>query len=112
MEGYRRSEQDIWKDWSEQDISDYVQKLAERLVNHVQKVDETWLDRNFWPLAERELRLFCNVEEFQKLDEAVAACREDAARLIEHLKKVRFRVCDDYDIPAAPFDAVSAFERL
>ncbi len=113
MEEYRRgSDRDIWNGWSEQELSDYVEEMAERLVNRVRKVDETWRDRNFWPMAVSELQRFSDVEEFRRLDGAVAACRADAARTIEHLKNVRFRLCDEYGIPAAPFDAVSAFERL
>jgi hypothetical protein len=101
MEDHRREHQDAgkgnpWMGWSEGEVEN---RVAEYLVNQGEGLERT---HEFFRRVVPALEEFREGVEFSRLQEATAACREDAVRLIEHLKSVRFRLCNEYDIPAAP----------
>lgn len=113
MEEFRRvGGRALWEGWSE---VEYLSRLAEMVVNNG-RIDDirsfqeaavffAWME----PMALLEFR---RGELFSRLQEAVDDCKADAVWLIEHLRSVRSQLCDEYDIPAAPFEGVTAFERL
>jgi hypothetical protein len=97
---------DPWSGWGEDEV---VTRLAEYLINQGEGLETT---QEFFRKAVPMLHGFRTGMEFSHLQEATKACHEDAVRLVEHLKRVRFRLCTDYDIPAAPVAGIAHFEQV
>jgi hypothetical protein len=107
MDEHQRKEgETAWAGWSEAEVMD---RLAEYLTNNGENLETTG---SFFRNAVPALREFRTGVEFSRLQEATEACREDAVRVIEHLKRVRLRLCNDYDIPAAPVAGIAHFEQV
>ncbi len=99
MEEYQSKEgENAWAGWSEAEV---MTRLAEHLINHGEDLETTGA---FFRSAVPLLQEFRTGVEFSRLQGATESCRDDAVRLIEHLKHVRFRLCNEYDIPAAPIE--------
>jgi hypothetical protein len=107
QEEYQRKEKsDPWAGWSEEEV---VSRVAEYLINEGEGLERTHeFFRKFVPL----LQEFRTGVEFSRLQESTEACRDDAVRLIEHLRTMRFRLCNEYDIPAAPVEGLASAEQF
>jgi hypothetical protein len=107
MMDYRQgATSDPFAGWSE---ADAVEEAAEYLVNHGQGLERT---NPFWRHAVPILQEYRHGEAFSLLKAAVVECHADGMSLIDHLKDVRFQLCDEYDIPAAPVEGIISADPL
>jgi hypothetical protein len=106
MKDYGKDSAPSLQGWSEEEA---LQQAAEWLINRGHGLERT---HPFWKQAIPVLKEFCEGEAFSRLARTVDECRTDGRRLIDHLRDVRFRLCDEYDIPAAPVEGVVPAEQF
>ena len=83
--------------------ADFPKLVAERVVNGIKEVFSYYSDAKFWERYGAELLGFGIGPEFERLGAARNALLKHDRTLHEWLGKKSFRLCEEYDVPAAPF---------
>jgi hypothetical protein len=93
----------VWGSFREDQLPELV---ANNLVNHVGDLPFDRTDAAFWKVCSRLLRGRIppnpGPDEFVRLNEACDRAARDAHGLVESLEDLRFGLCEEFDIPAAP----------
>lgn len=86
---------------------EFPRLVAERIINNIGQVLPHFTDAAFWQESRDAFIPFRAGPAFRKLDSALGALRQHNGTLIEHLKRVRFRLCEKHDLPADPLPFMS-----
>lgn len=89
-------------------VVDFPKLVAERVVNAIKEVVPHYSDAKFWELHGAEFLDFGSGPEFERLRTACIALLKHDRMLYEWLGKKSFQICEEYDIPAAPFPGAAA----
>lgn len=83
--------------------ADFPKLVGERVVNAIKEVPSHYTDAKFWERYRDEFTNFGGGPEFDRLREARDALLKHDRKLYEWLRKKSFRLCEEFDVPAAPF---------
>ncbi len=83
--------------------ADFPKLVGERVVNAVKEIPSHYSDAKFWERYRDEFANFGSGPEFERLREARDALLKHDRKLYEWLRQKSFRLCEEYDVPAAPF---------
>ncbi len=83
--------------------ADFPKLVAERVVNAIREIPSHYSDAKFWERYRDEFTAFGGCPEFDRLREARDALLKHDRQLVEWLRRKSFRLCEEYDVPAAPF---------
>ncbi len=83
--------------------TDFPKLAAERVVNAVKELPSHHTDAKFWDHYGAEFLGFARGPEFERVHAACDALLEHDRKLYEWLGKKSFQLCEEYDVPAAPF---------
>lgn|SRR5574337_399700 len=90
---------------------DFPKLVAERVVNSIKEVPPHYSDAKFWERHGAEFLDFGSGPEFERLRTARNTLLKHDQALYEWLGKTSFRLCEEYDVPAAPFPGWDAATR-
>lgn len=76
--------------------------IAEHLMNNVEELPYHYSNRAFWSRFRQNLLALRVGPSFSQLEKPIAELEKSNGALIETLDQVRSRLCEEYDIPAAP----------
>ncbi len=82
---------------------DFPKLVAERVVNAIRELFSYHSDAKFWEHYRAEFVKFGSGPEFESLHAARDALLKYDRELYDWLHKKSFRLCEEYDVPAAPF---------
>ncbi|MFH0901472.1 MAG: hypothetical protein V2A73_12665 [Pseudomonadota bacterium] len=78
---------------------------AERVVNEIRDLPDHYTDADFWNFAATALTTFSSSEIPARARVAREALAQHTVELVQLLRELRTRLCDDFDIPPAPWPA-------
>lgn len=82
--------------------ADFPKLVAERIVNDIKALFSHYSDAKFWERYGSDFLEFSSGPEFERLRAARHALLKHDRMLCEWLGKKGFRLCEEYDVPAAP----------
>jgi hypothetical protein len=77
--------------------------MAEHVMNNAQELPHHYTNRAFWSRFRQQLLAWRMADEFSKLEESVADLVKSNELLVDGLDRARSSLCEEYNIPAAPF---------
>lgn len=91
--------------------ADFPKLVGERVVNAIKEIPAHYSDAKFWGRYRDEFTSFGSGPEFERLREARDALLKHDRELYGWLRKKSLRLCEEYDVPAAPFAGWSRATR-
>lgn len=77
--------------------------IAEHVMNNAQELPYHYTNRAFWSRFRQNLLAWRMADPFSKLEKSVADLVESNETLVDRLDRARSSLCEEYNIPAAPF---------
>lgn len=77
--------------------------IAEHVMNNAQELPYHYTNRAFWSRFNQGLLAFRSGDPFPKLDKSIADLMRSNETLVDGLDRARSSLCEEYNIPAAPF---------
>lgn len=84
----------------------FLHLVAEHVVNRIESLPEHAADFLFWAQYSKEFLKFRKGCEFDKVDNACYTILKSDKALIDWLQEKSYKLCTQYDIPAAPTQGV------
>ncbi len=76
---------------------------AERIINEIDEVPGHYVDSSFWSIAKQGLARFSTGAAMLELKRRRALLAADTDDLLRTLNALQDTICDEYDLPPAPF---------
>lgn len=76
--------------------------IAEHVMNDAADLPFHYTNRLFWSRFRRSFLAFRTGQSFSQLEKSIAELKKSDEELIETLDRARSKLCEEYDIPAAP----------
>ena len=105
VEGFQPKRQEVHHDQSGTADSNLLDRVAEWVVNNIRTLPTHYEDSKFWEQSSLTLLEFRRADYFGPVREHSGSALKVFAALQVHLRKVRFELIDDYDIPPSPAPA-------
>jgi hypothetical protein len=100
--------EEAWRGSSPQDREEFIEQIAEWLVNRAERLYEGHRHSKFWAQHGHALTAFhAKGEAFEKLVAATKSALEASEALSNVLRELRAGLCAEYDLPYAPVAGVS-----
>lgn len=77
--------------------------IAEHVMNNAQELPYHYTNRAFWSRFRQNLLAWRMADPFSKLEKSVADLVKSNETLVDRLDRARSSLCEEYNIPAAPF---------
>ncbi|MBI3605331.1 MAG: hypothetical protein HY202_04815 [Nitrospirae bacterium] len=81
---------------------DFKKLVAQYVLNQIKELPEHYTTSKFWSSFGREFLEFRAYTGFGELETSGDRLKEEDDSLVSALEKLRFRLCKEYDVPAAP----------
>jgi hypothetical protein len=85
------------------DVDRVKQLAAERIVNSIEDLPSHYVDSDFWRVARPKLLDAAGGDRTEPVRQALGRLAQHTDRLLRELRALRERLCDEYDLPPAPF---------
>lgn len=77
--------------------------MAEHVMNNAQELPHHYTNRAFWSRFRQQLLAWRMGDQFSRLEESIADLVKSNEMLVDRLDRARSSLCEEYNIPAAPF---------
>jgi len=82
---------------------EFLLLIAEHVMNDAEELPYHYTNRAFWSRFKRHLLAFRRGGPFPKLDKSIDELMKRNQVLLDELDRARSSLCEEYNIPAAPF---------